>query len=79
MIDHNPVFEKLRKAVETVDKHQEHILERWTSTHNNARVEGLNGIFKAARARARGYRNTAPFITIIYLIAAPLGNLFNSI
>jgi hypothetical protein len=33
----------------------------------------------AARARARGYRNTATFITIIYLIAAPLGNLFNSI
>ena len=79
MIADNPVFEKLRKAVETVDKHQHRILERWTSSHNNARLEGFNGIFKAARARARGYRNTATFITIIYLIAAPLGNLFNSI
>jgi len=79
MIGDNPVFEKLRKAIETVDKHQERILERWTSNHNNARMEGLNGIFKAARARARGYRNTATFITIIYLIAAPLGNLLNSI
>jgi transposase len=79
MIADNPVFEKLRKAVETVDKHQHRILERWTSSHNNARLEGFNGIFKAAKARARGYRNTATFITIIYRIAAPLGNLFNSI
>jgi transposase len=73
------VFEKLRKAVDTAEKHQERILERWTSTYNNARMEALNGIFKAARARARGYRNVATFITIIYLIAAPLQNLFNSI
>jgi transposase len=41
-------------------------------------MEALNGIFKAARARAGGYRNVATFITIIYLIAAPLGNLINS-
>lgn len=47
--------------------------------NNNARLEGLNGIFKAARARARGYRNVATFITIIYLIAAPIGYLLNSI
>jgi transposase len=77
-ISDNPVFEKLRKAVETVDKQQERILERWTSTYSNARMEALNGIFKAARARARGYRNVATFITMIYLIAAPLGNLINS-
>ena len=50
-----------------------------TSTHNNARMEGLNGLFEAARARARGYRNTATFITMIHLIAAPLGKLFDSI
>jgi transposase len=77
-INDDPVFEKLRKAVETVDKQQKRILERWTSTYSNARMEALNGIFKAARARARGYRNVATFITIIYLIAAPLGNLINS-
>jgi len=75
----NPMLEKLRQAVETVEKHQERILQRWTSTYNNARLEALNGIFKAARARARGYRNVATFITMIYLIAAPLGELFNSI
>jgi len=36
-------------------------------------------LFQAARARARGYRDTATFITMIHLIAAPLENLFDSI
>jgi len=38
----------------------------------------LNGIFQAARARARGYRNTATYITIIYLLAAPLPDILKS-
>jgi hypothetical protein len=42
-------------------------------------METMNGLFQAARARARGYRIPATFITMIYLIGAPLGNLFNSI
>lgn len=73
------ILAPVKKALETFEKHLERILRRWTSTHNNARMEGLNGLFQAARARARGYRNTATFITMIYLIAAPLGNLFDSI
>ena len=73
------VLEPVRKALETFEKHLERILQRWSSTHSNARIEGLSGLFQAARARARGYRNTATFITMIYLIAAPLGNLFDSI
>ena len=73
------LLEPVRKALETFERHLGRILQRWTSTHANARLEGLNGLFQAARARARGYRNTATFITMIYLIAAPLGNLFDSI
>ena len=73
-----PLLEAVRKALETVEKHRERILERWTSTHSNARMEAMNGLFQAARARARGYRNTATFIAMIYLIAAPLGDLLNS-
>ena len=73
------ILEPLRKALATFEKHLERILQRWTSTHNNARLEGLNSLFQAARARARGYRNTATFMTMIYLIATPLGNLFDSI
>ncbi len=71
--------EQVGKALATFEKHLERILQRWTSTHSNARMEGLNGLFQAARARARGYRNTATFITMIYLIAAPLENLFDFI
>ncbi len=37
-------------------------------------MEAMNGLFQAARARARGYRNTETFITMIYLIAARLGD-----
>jgi transposase len=73
------ILEPVRKALETFEKHLEPILQRWTSTHNNARIEGLNSLFQAARARARGYRNTATFITMIYLIAAPIQSLLNSI
>jgi transposase len=54
------------------------MLQRWTSSHSNARLEGLNGLFQAARARARGYRSITTFTTIIYLIAAPLRDLFKS-
>ncbi|WP_139134771.1 transposase, partial [Magnetovibrio blakemorei] len=57
---------------------RQRILERWRSTHSNARMEAMNGLFQAARARARGYRNTETFITMIYLIAAPLGDIFKS-
>ena len=45
---------------------------------NYRHLEGLNGLFQAARTRARGYRNTKTFATMIYLIAAPLGDFFQS-
>ncbi len=77
-IGDGPLFEAVRKALGTVEKHQKRILERWTSTHSNARMETMNGLFQAARARARGYRNTETFIIMIYLIAAPLGDIFKS-
>ncbi len=41
-------------------------------------MEAMNGLFQAARARARGYRNTETFITMIYLIAARLGDVIKS-
>lgn len=78
LLDPDPILEPVRKALATVQNHLDRILERWTSSHSNARLEGLNGLFQAARARARGYRNTTTFATMIYLIAAPLGDLFAS-
>jgi len=73
-----PLLEPVRKALRTFAQHVEPILQRWASSHSNARLEALNGLFQAARARARGYRNTATFLTIIYLLGAPLPDIFNS-
>jgi len=77
-LDPGPLLEPVRKALRTFASHAERILQRWRSSHSNARLEGLNGIFKAARARARGYRKTATFVTVIYLIAAPLPEFIKS-
>ena len=77
-LDPQPRLEPVRRALRTFASHVERILRRWTSSHSNARLEALNGIFKAARARARGYRNTATYITIIYLLAAPLPDILKS-
>ncbi|MFZ1830306.1 MAG: ISL3 family transposase [Candidatus Competibacteraceae bacterium] len=74
----DPILEPVRKALKSFEKHLERILQRWSSSHSNARLEGLNGLFQAARARARGYRKTTTFATMIYLIAAPLEDLFQS-
>jgi len=41
----------------------------------NARLEALNGLFQAARARARGYRTAATFACIVCLIGAPITEL----
>jgi len=78
MLDKNPILDPVFEALETVMRHKERILARWNSGHCNARLEGLNSLFQAARARARGYRNNETFITMIYLIAAPIGNIINS-
>ena len=78
LLDPDPILDPVRRALATVKTHSKRILQRWTSSHSNARLEGLNGLFQAARARARGYRNVTTFATIIYLIPAPLGNLFES-
>jgi transposase len=65
-------------AIETVIRHRKAIEARWESGHSTARLEGLNSLFQAARARARGYRNPHTFITMIYLIASPVGNIIKS-
>ncbi len=78
MLSDAPELEAIRKALNTLQTHMQRILQRWTSTYSNARMEGLNSLFQAARSRARGYRNNQTFITMIYLIAAPICFRFNS-
>ena len=73
-----PTLDPVRRALGTFATHAERILQRWNSSHSNARLEAMNGIFQAARSRARGYRNNATYVTIIYLLGAPLPDLLNS-
>ncbi len=77
-LDPSPLLDPVRKALRTFSENLDRIIQRWTSCHSNARLEGLNGIFQAARSRARGYRSTATFVTIIYLLAAPLPDILKS-
>lgn len=78
-LDPGPLLDPVRRALRTFASHIERIVQRWASSHSNARLEALNGLFQAARARARGYRNTATFVTIIYLLGAPLPDILKSI
>jgi transposase len=78
LTDDIDLLKPVRKALRTIEKHREAICARWISGHNNARIEALNGVFQAAKCRARGYRNDDTFISIIYLLAAPIQNLLKS-
>jgi len=72
------IFEPMRKALATLECHAERVVRRWTSTYTNARMEGLNSLFQAARARARGYRTNKNFITMIHMIVSPAGAVLNN-
>jgi transposase len=77
-LDSTALLDPVRCDLGTVATHVERIIQCWKSSNSNARLEGLNGVLQAARARARGYRNTATYITIIYMLAAPLRDLLKS-
>jgi transposase len=78
MIDDSALLEPVSKALETLGRNAQRVIRRWTSTYTNARLEGLNSLFQAARARARGYRNNETFIAMIYMIASPAGSILKS-
>lgn len=78
MLTDAPELAAIRNALKTLENHRQRILQRWASTYTNARMEGLNSLFQAARARARGYRSDQTFITMIYMIAAPIRFIFKS-
>ena len=78
ILDDNPILRPIYKALETLKRHKDRILNRWGNDYTNARLEALNGLFQAARRRARGYRNVETFITMIYLLAAPIEEIIKS-
>ncbi|WP_148255576.1 transposase [Aidingimonas lacisalsi] len=71
------LLQPMVKALTTLERHAEQVVRRWISGLTNARLEGMNGLFQAARSRAHGYRNEANFIAMIYLIGSPVGRLLD--
>lgn len=62
----------VQEAAQSILNHAEGILNSVLSKITNGLLEGINSIIQAARHKARGYRNSDYFISIIYLIAGKL-------
>ena len=60
-------------------RHAEYVVRRWISGLTHARLEGMNGLFQTVRSRARGYRNEANFIAMIYRIGSPVGRMIDQV
>nr|WP_299379706.1 transposase [uncultured Halomonas sp.] len=69
----------VRKALNTLEWHADRVIRRWLSRLTNARLEGVNSVFQAARSRTCGYRNESTFITMIYLIGSPVGSMLSQV
>ena len=77
LIGQEVLLKPVRTALETFEEHLPRIIHRWESLLCTARLEGLNSLFQADRARARGYRNTMNFVMTIYLIGTPIMELLS--
>jgi transposase len=60
------------KAAKTIKNHWQGIINFFKDRISNGLTEGINSIIQTIKRRARGYRNTANFITIIYLVLGKL-------
>jgi len=59
-------------AAYTIKDHWEGILNWFSSRISNGILEGINSLIQAAKARARGYRNSKTIITMSYIISSHL-------
>jgi len=66
---------QMKKLATTIKAHLVGILNGFVSHLSNGRVEGINSLIQAAKARARGYRTSRSLIAIAYLIAGKLTHL----
>jgi transposase len=60
------------KAAKTIKGHWAGVLRWFTSRISDGVLEGINSLIQAAKAKARGYRSSKNFITMVYLIAGQL-------
>jgi transposase len=68
-------LEPFKRLALTLKKHLQGVLNAFDSRLSNGRVEGINSLIQAAKARARGYRTADNLITMAYLIAGKLVHL----
>ncbi len=69
-------LEPIKDFAKTIKNNWDGILNYFDSRITNAVLEGINSIIQAARSRAKGYRNTQNFITMIYLLAGKMAYNF---
>jgi len=62
----------MKKLANTIKSHASGILNFFPERLTSGLMEGINSLVQAAKAKARGYRNTEYFKTIIYLVAGKL-------
>lgn len=67
------------EVVKTIKKHWNGILRYAYSRISNGISEGVNSVIQLLKRRARGYRNTSNFITIIFLKLADFPILTNPV
>ena len=66
---------QMKEFALTIKRHWDGILNSFDSKLTNGRVEGINSLIQAAKARARGYSTTHNLILMSYLIAGNLAHL----
>jgi transposase len=65
-------LEPMKAVARTMQKHRDGILAWFDSRISNGLIEGINSLVQAAKAKARGYRNSQTLKRMTYLIAGKL-------
>jgi transposase len=65
-------IEPIKDVARTIRRHRDGILAWFDSRIANGLIEGINSLVQAAKAKARGYRNSETLKAMTYLIAGKL-------
>jgi transposase len=65
-------LDAMKAVARTMEKHREGILAWFDSRISNGLIEGINSLVQAAKAKARGYRNSRTLKAVTYMIAGKL-------
>ena len=65
-------LEPMKAVAKTMEKHRDGILAWFDSRISNGLIEGINSLVQAAKAKARGYRNSRTLKAVTYMVAGKL-------